>query len=342
MPISMIRPRGRPTDPTVIFVHGFRSSAETCWSHANGKSWPEIAKADPELGSCGIATISYRTALNSPRYSVTDAAAELYECLQDERLVGDQSPLLFVGHSMGGIVTRKMLLAEQERLAPVPAIGLLLVASPSRGSSWASFLRPLARLLGHAQALALVCSEGNHWLNDLSHDFKRWRESNSIKIVGRELLEERLVLAPWLHWLPPIVKRSEGDVFFAESLLIAGSDHFSIAKPESEKSRQHQSLRRLMQTLCERAGGIVFAVPAGASFGTAVSMVERIYADEVSEVRVAGFSDDELSCETIRDREIRSTTPCGLLDALHSCFPAGAIRPYASEMHGRTITLSVS
>jgi alpha-beta hydrolase superfamily lysophospholipase len=64
--------------------------------------------------------------------------------------------IVFVCHSMGGIVVRKYIVERAaELIGAGTEIDLFLVASPSLGSSYADWLSPLAQLFGHAQADAL-------------------------------------------------------------------------------------------------------------------------------------------------------------------------------------------
>jgi pimeloyl-ACP methyl ester carboxylesterase len=101
-----------------------------------------------------------------------DALRELLQL--DEVLASNR--LIFVCHSMGGIVARRFLVRQTVPLLEARAeTGLFLVASPSLGSSYANWLSPLASFLGHTQADALRFAQDNVWLNDLDKDFRHYR-----------------------------------------------------------------------------------------------------------------------------------------------------------------------
>lgn len=208
-------------------------------------SWPElVASSFPQLAVC---TVSYNTEVFSGHYSISDVADSLYERLLQDNVLEPQRKLIFVCHSMGGLVVRRMLVERRDSLAQLEVrIGLFLVASPSLGADYAKWLSPIARFLGHTQADALRFSEANLWLNDLDRDFDRLLERKVPKIVGRELIEDRLVVLPWLWLFPRVVPAFSGARYFPEPLKIARSDHFSIATPDGQDSLQHGALCRLV------------------------------------------------------------------------------------------------
>src|SRR5688572_5996122 len=103
----------RPKEGTsVVFVHGIFSSGEECWKNPNGTYWPELLRNDPQLESTGIYVFTYRTGLDSGSYSVNDAAAALKEQLLSDEIIKSKR-IIFVCHSMGGIVVRKYLVDRE-------------------------------------------------------------------------------------------------------------------------------------------------------------------------------------------------------------------------------------
>ena len=103
--------------------------------------------------------------------------------------------IIFVCHSMGGIVVRKFIV---ERILDIKkqnlSIGLFLVASPSLGSDYANYVNLLSKLVGNAQAKALGFSQENNWLNDLDKEFKNIKESGELNIQGKELIEDKPII----------------------------------------------------------------------------------------------------------------------------------------------------
>jgi len=136
----------RPTHgTTVVFVHGILSSGDTCWRHANGACWPTILADEEFLKFVGVYVFTYQTTLFGGTYRLGDAVDALKE---QTRLDGvlDSRQIIFVCHSMGGIVVRNFLVERPtDFINSNQALGLFLVASPSLGSSYADWLSPLPR-----------------------------------------------------------------------------------------------------------------------------------------------------------------------------------------------------
>jgi hypothetical protein len=227
-------------------VHGILSSGETCWRHDNGSYWPELLKNEPELSSLGIYVFTYETGIFSGSYGLGDIvdALKVHLGLDD---VLESKRLIFVCHSMGGIVVRRFIVEQAVGLIEAEKeIDLFLVASPSLGSSYADWLSRLVQLVGNVQADALRFVRSNEWLKDLDKDFINLKERGKLKIKGRELVEDRFVeikkIPLWMFWKRQVVEFSSAARYFGESFKVPISDHFSIAKPSDKNAIQHRLL----------------------------------------------------------------------------------------------------
>ena len=253
-----------PTGETsVVFVHGILSSGENCWQHQNGTYWPELLKQEPDLTSIGIYVYSYQTGFMSGGYSLSNVADDLKERMFTLDQVVNGKKVVFVCHSMGGIIVRKLIVERlNDFLDRQIEIGLYLVASPSLGSDYANWLEPIAKFAGHEQAKALRFSQDNQWLNDLDKNFINLKESNRLKIHGKELLEDKFVTLPSIIH-KQVVEPFSGARYFGESFKVAGSDHFSIAKPESTSSDQHRLLKAYLLNMEIKQGTKGALITAG-------------------------------------------------------------------------------
>jgi hypothetical protein len=226
---------------SIIFIHGILSSGEACWLNQNGCYWPNLLASDPALQGTGIYVYTYQTDLFSGNYRLSDVVDDLKERTKLDR-VTDCKKLLFVCHSMGGIIVRKFLVERaMEFVTRDSEVGLFLLASPSLGASYADMLSVLARSLGSAQADALRFVRNNFWLNDLDKEFMNLKESRRINIVGKELIEDKFVFLRRL-WRRQVVEPFSGARYFGEPYKVPKSDHFSIAKPSDDKAIQHRLL----------------------------------------------------------------------------------------------------
>lgn len=242
----------RPKSATsVIFVHGLFSDAENCWRHQNGTYWPSVLQADEIGESLGIYNFTYRTSKTSRSYQIGDATDALREYMEIDAVTSSKN-LIFVCHSMGGIVSRRYLVQQQARLIEEKHnIGLFLLASPSLGSRYANWLLPIIYGFKHAQAAKLVFSEDKGWLNELDADFKDLRESGRLPIFGKELIEDAGIFFRGMFGRR-VVERFSGARYFANAFKVPGSDHFSISKISNADDIQHRQLRTFIRDMLSR------------------------------------------------------------------------------------------
>lgn len=234
---------------TVIFVHGILSSSESCWTYKKGVfwfkkrvAWFNLLKDEEELKGLGIYTFSYNTGIFSGTYSLNDVVTAFKEQLKLDKVLQPNKQLIFVCHSMGGIVVRKFIVERQTELINLNLeIGLFLVASPSLGSGYANILRKFAEIFNHTQANALRFSQMNIWLNGLDTEFMNFKEAKHLPLIGKELIEDKFIVKK-LFFIPQIVKPFSGARYFGEHFKVANSDHSSIAKPENKQAIQHRLL----------------------------------------------------------------------------------------------------
>jgi hypothetical protein len=244
-------------DTSVIFVHGILSSGDACWRHANGTYWPALLTQEKDLASVGVYVFTYRTDIFSGNYHLGDAVDSLKEHFHLDRL-WESKRLIFVCHSMGGIVVRQLLVVRQaEFIERKTEVGLFLVASPSLGSTYATLLSGFARILGHSQVQVLRFAQDNVWLNDLDTNFQNLKEAGKLSLTGKELIEDQaIVLHKFLR--TQVVEPFSGARYFGEHYKVPHSDHSTIAKPENSAAIQHRLLCRFLLDMLQSSP----AVPA--------------------------------------------------------------------------------
>lgn len=240
------------SDVVVVFVHGFFSSADVCWKAKSGKFWPELVRDDSRIPAVSIFLGGYYTAFDSGAYSVRDCAIELLGALKRVDGSGRSPPLasrtiIFVCHSLGGIVVRYMLDAFRADFEQ-SCIGLCLMASPSMGSDYGTALSSLASFYKNRVGKAL--RSNNSALEDLDDRFQAYMSSRTDKnFFGAEAIEHH---SPFLiKYFPdtfgPIVPKWSAARYFPVRETIGGSDHSTIVKPDGMTHRSHQFLVDLFE-----------------------------------------------------------------------------------------------
>ncbi|MGR9215067.1 esterase/lipase family protein (plasmid) [Rhizobium leguminosarum] len=229
---------------TIVFVHGILSGPISAWKHESGAFWPRLVFDDEQLTDFGVYLYTYRADALSGTYSLEDAVDAMRDYLRlDKVLDGEPNQLLiFVCHSMGGILARRFVVANQlELVERKTRLAFFLIASPSLGAQYANFVAAVAPLY-NAQLDVLRFSQTNHWLNTLDKDFLNLKEGKKLLISGRELVEDQFVARHSLLRFKQIVPPWTGAKYFGNPIKIPGSDHMTIAKPSGLGDLQHRLL----------------------------------------------------------------------------------------------------
>lgn len=143
----------------IVFVHGILGDATGTW--LNGDSyWPEMLRDDEEFNSANIFVYEYPTSI-SATMSI-DELAEHMRLLMDVKGVARHENLVFLMHSMGGLVTRAYLLKNRE-IAKKTRLAYFF-STPTAGSEIASLGRMLS---SNPQVGKMVPMRSADYLGDL-------------------------------------------------------------------------------------------------------------------------------------------------------------------------------
>lgn len=233
-------------DTVVVFVHGILSDSVGCWTSSNGCYWPALVYADPRFDQPDVYLGGYYTAVGSGIFGIDDAANKLLSDLKTVDSHGHESVLsrkniVFVAHSTGGLVVR-YLLERHVTSFQDKCIGLVLVASPSRGSAWANRLNVLHQTFGNRMGSQLEREEG--LIHDLDQRFSDLVMTKRIRALsGIDLFENHFIVRLMgLISRSKVVDAADSASYFGAYKIVPNTDHFTIAKPDSMNHASHQYL----------------------------------------------------------------------------------------------------
>ncbi|KAK4861847.1 hypothetical protein LT330_003882 [Penicillium expansum] len=165
----------------IVFVHGLNPSGRNdhpiqTWTHSNGKFWPRDFLAE-DIPYARVFVYGYNSNITHPQTmstaSIKDHANTLLNLLDMERgpQMGSIPPkVIFVGHSLGGLVIKQALLNAKEdpKYTSIRSAtsGLVFFGTPHRGAKAVELGKIAARVArfvskGHAS---------NDLLNSLEHN----------------------------------------------------------------------------------------------------------------------------------------------------------------------------
>jgi hypothetical protein len=262
----------RTCSPTVfVFVHGLLSNSTSCWTSAAGVFWPDLIKQDAAFDGASIFLGGYYTAVDSGQYDVAQCADELFEALtglgEGGAPVLAHANIVFVCHSLGGVIVRRML-EENVASFTCKTVGLVLIASPTLGSEYAAMAKFLSKLYGNRTAQSLV--PDSDLLRDIDNRFRRLIEQRRIPcLIGAEACEHH---SPWQpKWLPrlfgAVVSSNSASRYFGQTKVIPGTDHFDIVKPNDRSHPTYRFLRTFYSAKFKPSAQVVLPTSAKLSFG---------------------------------------------------------------------------
>lgn len=245
------------SDTIIVFVHGIFSNNRDAWLSEDEKAgcpyWPELLTKDELFKGVGVFVASYYTSLSSGNFDIEQASNQLITVLKNASNGHPYSPLqyrniVFVSHSLGGVVTRNALLKEW-RAFRLRNLGLILMASPAKGSGWADRAASISELLNNKMALQLRSDDPI--LDRIHTDFAALVRSDADgqRIKGMEQFENKFFsecgffCRSATFTLRNVVSPSDGGGYFGAPQIVPDTDHSTLVKPTSRNDESHVRLR---------------------------------------------------------------------------------------------------
>lgn len=159
----------------IVFVHGLHGSRES-WRASNGAYWPDLIRTDPRFAYSDVEVAEYPTPASNGRMSSVQLSEILWTHLKQDH-VWQHREVVFIAHSLGGILVEEMLLrhpAEATRVKFIVSYG-----TPHEGS-------PIARIASiydkDPLLIDLSDASDNTFLTQLEND---WRGHDSVNEIHR-------------------------------------------------------------------------------------------------------------------------------------------------------------
>lgn len=164
-------------DVAVVFVHGIFGDTVGTWTHDSGTSVFSLLEDNPDIGPrVDLFAFGYTSNMfRSGSLSIQEAANSLHQRLMLEQVL-DYPAVVFVAHSMGGLVVLRELLTHREDLLP-RVRGLVFYATPQEGSQ----ITRIAQYAAENQAIGeMLPGDQNLSLQQLDSEWRALRSRPQI------------------------------------------------------------------------------------------------------------------------------------------------------------------
>ncbi|KQW93599.1 hypothetical protein ASC94_13390 [Massilia sp. Root418] len=233
----------------VIFIHGLDGDPFGTWKH-DALFWPEALGLDH--AQAGVWSLGYpaaKTEWNGSAMPLADRATNVLALL-DAHGIGER-PLVFVVHSMGGLLVKQMLRhalqygdPAWQRISRATA-GIVFLATPNSGSRIANWMTFFS--LARASAAVKDLEHNDAGLRDLNLWFR-----NNVHQLGCRVLVfyEKLPMGQVV-----VVDEASSDPGIPNVVPIPlDENHATICKPASARALQYLKVKRFLEDLLPAPG----------------------------------------------------------------------------------------
>jgi pimeloyl-ACP methyl ester carboxylesterase len=209
-----------PAKVALVFVHGVTGDMIETWTASNGKTfWDLVNENDQLKGKTDAFVFGFPSYLFKPgSFDIQEAANRLHERIKYGKVL-DYPAVVFVAHSMGGLVVLRELLTHPEVREKVPVV--MFYATPMEGA----LIAAVGKEFSPNSALAeMTPADGNALLQLIDSE---WKEIPDDKRPKVSCAYEKQPLG-----LTKIVPWSSATRFCSGATPAIEANHSTIVKPD--------------------------------------------------------------------------------------------------------------
>ncbi len=213
------------TDTVIVFVHGVTGSAERTWKNGD-KYWPQMLTEDSTFSDAAIYVYDYPASARA-NLSIDELANHMRLDLKGNG-IHKFKRVVFLVHSMGGLVTRSFLLKNRDIAAKTAFIHFY--STPTTGSQVAA----LAKLVSNNPQFSQMKTMDAHGF--LADQLRQWIAAD-FEIPSYCAYESKKTFGL------QIVSLQSASALCSASLDAMNFDHIDIVKPESNAAQPYLAFK---------------------------------------------------------------------------------------------------
>ncbi|KAF3010451.1 hypothetical protein E8E14_002400 [Neopestalotiopsis sp. 37M] len=262
--LHVIHDPGESHAVDIIFVHGLGGTSRMSWSWDRDLAnfWPqEWLPLEPELSDARILTFGYNAHFMSQKgdvFNISDFAKDLLLQMKFgldanvQALEIGKVPILFVVHSMGGLVVKKAYILgcndPQYKAILDTVSSIIFLATPHRGSGLAEVLN---------RFLQLSVASPKQYVSDLQKSSARIRDIND----QFRLHAPRMQIVSFFETLQTSIGPKKVTVVDRDSAILdypdeisspLNADHHTVCKYSSPSDANYISVRNVLTSMVSR------------------------------------------------------------------------------------------
>lgn len=216
----------------IVFVHGIFGDADATWRYSANVYWPRLLLSDEAFRDSDIYVASYPSPYLGSTMNIDEVVASLNNRLENDGVFSNHREVVFVCHSLGGLVVQRLLLTFRTYATQVRFI--YFFSTPQTG---AEIARLASAFSSNPLLRELIPGDENDYLQNLENE---WRASN-FRIRRFCAYEKK----PYKGVL--VVGRLSGTRSCDELPIPINEDHIGIVKPDSTSHPSYLALRNAVK-----------------------------------------------------------------------------------------------
>jgi len=213
----------------IVFVHGVFGDIEGTWrNEAAGTSFPELIARDSTFRGFDIYLVGYLSPKWGRAKTLQEVSTSVYRRLTDRDIFNRHDTVVFIAHSMGGLVVERILsrLNTEDKDALHKVRAALFFATPANGAPIAELGSWVSR---NPQLRDMDPVNLNSWLQSVSDDI----------VIMRRQREQTAAWFPRMYaayeteptWGAAVVPRVYATMPVDDPMEPLTADHLTIVKP---------------------------------------------------------------------------------------------------------------
>ncbi|WBM69342.1 DUF4384 domain-containing protein [Buttiauxella sp. WJP83] len=238
---------GDRSKTVIIFIHGVLGDSHETWATGTGKpEWPDIVFNDKQLQPVDVYAVGYKSGPLARTSNIEEIAVSMLRSIEDEQIFKRYDNVVFVVHSMGGLITKRMLRMLQvntpESFHKVKSV--IFFSTPAQGADLAAMAKWISN---NPQFENMKPSDFNPFLQVLDND---WNSLLRARTVDAPFPKSYCAYETEALWPVIVVPRSGSERGCDETPVAFARNHSTIVKPLSADDEIHKYLRaRILESL---------------------------------------------------------------------------------------------
>ncbi len=224
------------TKRALILVHGITGNGKSSWTSPDGKYWPDLMRDDHAFDDFDIYVHDYPTSAFGECLQITDLANNMRVHLKNDNVFSNHEQVVFLAHSMGGLIVRQFLLRNRDTVDKVPLA--MFFATPTAGS-----------LKANAASLIPTCAQVDDLRTIDVNSYLKSQQSDWLSAGLQERVVSYCAFETKTSGGFLTVDRSSATLLCTRDPEALLTDHSNAVKPTSANDLPHIIVRNALKDL---------------------------------------------------------------------------------------------